>query len=199
MNEKNNAGKLTWLFIALLALFVAVLFYTGYTKSVNQDQELVTLVPWTFIIQIINLFIQVYLIKKFLFKPINEILEKRRKLADKTIREAREAQEEADSLKEQYESSLTNAHAQAAQIVSEAQKEAQVKADMMVREAQEEAAGIKARAAADIEQEKKKAINEAKDEIGGLAMDIAGKVVEKEINEADHKKLIDDFINKVGA
>ena len=55
------------------------------------------------------------------------------------------------------------------------------------------------RAAADIEQEKKKAINEAKDEIGGLAMDIAGKVVEKEINEADHKKLIDDFISKVGA
>ena len=199
MNEKNNAGKSTWLFIALLALFVAVLFYTGYTKSVNQDQELVTLVPWTFIIQIINLFIQVYLIKKFLFKPINEILEKRRKLADKTIREAREAQEEADSLKEQYENSLTNAHAQAAQIVSEAQKEAQVKADAMVREAQEEAAGIKARAAADIEQEKKKAINEAKDEIGGLAMDIAGKVVEKEINEADHKKLIEDFINKVGA
>jgi F-type H+-transporting ATPase subunit b len=199
MKEKNNAGKSTWLFIALLALFVAVLFYTGYTKSVNQDQDLVTLVPWTFIIQILNLFLQVYLIKKFLFKPINDILEKRKNLADKTIREAREAQSEADSLKEQYESNLTNAHAEAAQIVSDAQKEAQVKADTLVREAQEEAAGIKARAAADIEQEKKKAINEAKDEIGGLAMDIAGKVVEKEINEADHKKLIEDFINKVGA
>lgn len=199
MNEKKNAGKVAWFFIALLALFVAVLFYTGYTKSVNNDQDLVTLVPWTFIIQILNLFIQVYLIKKFLFKPINEILEKRRKLADKTIREAREAQSEADSLKEQYESSLTNAHAEAAQIVSEAQKEAQAKADNVVREAEETAANIKARAAADIEQEKKKAINEAKDEIGGLAMDIAGKVVEKEINEADHKKLIDDFISKVGA
>ncbi|MCR5671961.1 MAG: F0F1 ATP synthase subunit B [Butyrivibrio sp.] len=162
-------------------------------------QELVTLVPWTFIIQIINLFIQVYLIKKFLFKPINDILEKRRNLADKEIREAREAKDEADSLKEQYETSLTNAHAEAAQIVSDAQKEAQNKADTLVREAQEEVAGIKARAAADIEQEKKKAINEAKDEIGGLAMDIAGKVVEKEINESDHKKLIDDFINQVGA
>ena len=169
------------------------------TADAKQTQDLVTLVPWTFIIQIINLFIQVYLIKKFLFKPINEILEKRKNLADKSIREAREAQSEADSLKEQYEDSLTNAHAEAAKIVSEAQKEAQNKADSLVREAEEEAANIKARAAADIEQEKKKAINEAKDEIGGLAMDIAGKVVEKEINEADHKKLIDDFINKVGA
>ena len=169
------------------------------TADAKQTQDLVTLVPWTFIIQICNLFIQVYLIKKFLFKPINEILEKRKNLADKTIREAREAQSEADSLKEQYESSLTNAHAEAAQIVSDAQKEAQKKADTLVQEAQEEAASIKARAAADIEQEKKKAINEAKDEIGSLAMDIAGKVVEKEINESDHKKLIDDFLNKVGA
>ena len=164
-----------------------------------QTQELVTLVPWTFIIQIINLFIQVYLIKKFLFKPINDILEKRRNLADKAIKDARAAQEEADSLKNQYESSLTNAHAEAAQIVSDAQKEAQNKADTLVKEAQAEAASIKARAAADIEQEKKKAVNEAKDEIGSLAMEIAGKVVEKEINESDHKKLIDEFINQVGA
>ncbi|RKM57789.1 ATP synthase F0 subunit B [Butyrivibrio sp. XB500-5] len=170
-----------------------------FTAEAKNTQELVTLVPWTFIAQIINLFIQMYLIKRFLFKPINNILEKRKELADKEIREAREAKEEADSLKDQYESSLTNAHAEAAQIVSEAQKEAQSKADAMVKEAQQEASDIKARAAADIEQEKKKAINEAKDEIGGLAMDIAGKVVEKEINEADHKKLIDDFISKVGA
>ena len=170
-----------------------------FTADAKNTQELVTLVPWTFRAQIINLFIQMYLIKRFLFKPINNILEKRKELADKEIREAREAKEEADSLKDQYESSLTNAHAEAAQIVSEAQKEAQSKADAMVKEAQQEASDIKARAAADIEQEKKKAINEAKDEIGGLAMDIAGKVVEKEINEADHKKLIDDFISKVGA
>ena len=173
----------------------ALMMLTAETNT----QELVTLVPWTFIAQIINLFIQMYLIKRFLFKPINEILEKRKNLADKTIREAREAKEEADSLKDQYEDSLTSAHAEAAQIVSDAQKEAQNKVDALVKEAQEEAAGIKARAAADIEQEKKKAVNEAKDEIGSLAMDIAGKVVEKEINEADHKKLIDDFINKVGA
>ena len=162
-------------------------------------QALVTFAPWTVILTICNLFIQVALIKKFLFKPINEILEKRKNLADKEIREAREAREEADSLKDQYESSLTNAHAEAAKIVSEAQKEAQTKADALVHDAQKEAADIKARAAADIEQEKKKAINEAKDEIGGLAMDIAGKVVEKEINENDHKKLIEDFISKVGA
>ena len=156
------------------------------------------IIPWTFIAQILNLFIQVYLIKRFLFKPINEMLEKRRELADKEIREAREAKEEADGLKVQYEEGLSNAKTEAAQIVLNAQKEAQLRAEETVRKAQEQAAGIRRKAEADIAQEKKKAINEVKDEIGGLAMDIAGKVVEKEINEADHIKLIDEFIRKVG-
>lgn len=164
----------------------------------NGTQALVTIIPWTFIAQILNLFIQMYLIKRFLFKPINEVLEKRRQLADQEIREAREAKEEADGLKVQYEEGLANAKAEAAQIVQSAQKEAQIKADETLKQAQEHAAGIRRKAEADIAQEKKKAINEVKDEIGGLAMDIAGKVVEKEINEADHKKLIDEFIKNVG-
>ena len=53
-----------------------------------QVQDLVTIVPWTFIAQICNLFIQVYLIKRFLFKPVNQMLEKRRALADAEIQEA---------------------------------------------------------------------------------------------------------------
>ena len=39
----------------------------------GNTQELVTIIPWTFIAQILNLFIQMYLIKRFLFKPINEV------------------------------------------------------------------------------------------------------------------------------
>ena len=161
-------------------------------------QDLVGIVPWTFIMQICNLFIQLWLIKKFLFKPISEVLEKRRKLTDDELKGARESKEKAEAMKKEYESSLTTAQAEAAEIVASAQKEAQTKAENIVKEAEQQAAGIKARAEADIEQEKKKAINEAKDTIGGLAMDIAGKVVEKEINENDHKKLIDEFINNVG-
>ena len=51
---------------------------------------------------------------------------------------------------------------------------------------------------ADIAQERKKAVNEVKDEIGGMAMEIASKVVEREIKEADHQDLIDEFIKNVG-
>ena len=61
-----------------------------------QVQELVGIVPWNFIATICNLFIQVYLIKRFLFKPVNEMLEKRRAKADAEIQDAVKAKEEAD-------------------------------------------------------------------------------------------------------
>ena len=128
-----------------------------------QTQELVTIIPWTFIAQILNLFIQMYLIKRFLFKPINAMLDKRKAMADAEIQQARREKNEAMTLKSSYENSLTQAKAEA-----------------------------------DILQEKKKAVNDIKNEIGGIAMEIAGKVVEREINEEDHKKLIDEFIENVG-
>lgn len=163
-----------------------------------ETESLVTIVPWQFIATILNLFIQMWLIKKFLFKPINRVLEKRREMADKEITDAQSAKAEADSLKQQYEASIADAQSKATEIVQSAQKEAQARADGIVQKAQDEASSLKSKAEADIAQEKKKALNEVKDEIGGLAMDIAGKVVEKEINEEDHKKLIDEFIQGVG-
>lgn len=163
-----------------------------------ETQSLVTIVPWTFVATIINLFLTMLLVKKFLFKPINRILEQRRALSEKELTEARAAKAEADGLKAAYEESLSDAKAEAARILQDAQKEAQAKADQTIRDAQQQAAGIRLKAEADIAQEKKKAVNEAKDEIGGLAMDIAGKVVEKEIHEADHRRLIDEFLDHIG-
>ena len=79
-------------------------------------QDLVGIVPWTFIMQICNLFIQLWLIKKFLFKPISEVLEKRRKLTDDELKGARESKEKAEAMKKEYESSLTTAQAEAAEL-----------------------------------------------------------------------------------
>ena len=71
-------------------------------------------------------------------------------------------------------------------------------AEKLRTEARAQAAALKQKAEADIAQERKKAVNEVKDEIGGMAMEIASKVVEREIKEADHQDLIDEFIKNVG-
>ncbi|MBR6307244.1 ATP synthase F0 subcomplex B subunit [Lachnospiraceae bacterium YSD2013] len=161
-------------------------------------QDLVTIDPWTLIAQLLNLFIQVMLIKKFLFKPIREVLAKRKALADAELADAAKAKEEAESLKSEYEESMKQARDKANDILNTAQKSASQQSEEIIREANAQAVSIKAKAERDIEQERRKAVNEIKDEIGDMAMEIAGKVIGREINSSDHEKLIDDFINKVG-
>ena len=161
-------------------------------------QSLVGIIPWTFIAQICNLFIQVYLIKRFLFMPINEMLAKRKAMADAEIQDAIKAKDEANAMKSEYEQNMQEAKTKANEIVMTAQKTAAVQSEQMLREASEQAAAMKAKAESDIAQEKRKAVNEIKDEIGGMAVEIAGKVIEREICEEDHTKLIDEFISNVG-
>ena len=165
------------------------------TETATQD--LVT-INWTFIAQICNLFIQMFLIKKFLFKPVREILAKRQAKADADIREAEEAKTEAAAIKAEYEQNMLEAKEKANELLATAQKNAAAKSDEMLKEASSQAAAIKQKAEADIAQERRKAVNELKDEIGSMAMEIAGKVIEREISEKDHARLIDEYISNVG-
>ena len=161
-------------------------------------QALITLDGWTFLAQICNLMIQLVIFKKFLLKPIRQVIADRKAKADSEIADAQKLRAEAEAMKAEYEQNLQNARAEANEIVANAQKTATARGEEIVGEARAQAAALKQKAEADIAQERKKAVNEVKDEIGGMAMEIASKVVEREISEADHKDLIDEFIKNVG-
>ncbi len=160
--------------------------------------QLVSLAPWTLIAQWCNLLILVMLVKKFLFKPVMDILQQRQDEVDKIYADANKAKEDAKVLKADYENRLASAKEEAGEIVKTATANAQRKSNEMLEEAQAKASNLVVRAEAQIEQERKKAINEIKDEISGMAVDIASKVVEREISAKDHEKLIEDFIKNVG-
>ena len=157
-------------------------------------QALITLDGWTFLAQICNLMIQLVIFKKFLLKPIKQVIADRKAKADSEIADAQKLRTEAEAMKAEYEQNLQNACTEANQIVAAAQKTATARSEEIVGEARAQAAALKQKAEADIAQERKKAVNEVKDEIGGIAMEIASKVVEREISEKDHKDLIDEFI-----
>ena len=161
-------------------------------------QALITLDGWTFLAQICNLMIQLVIFKKFLLKPIKQVIADRKAKADSEIADAQKLRTEAEAMKAEYEQNLQNARTEANQIVAAAQKTATARSEEIVGEARAQAAALKQKAGADIAQERKKAVNEVKDEIGGIAMEIASKVVEREISEKDHKDLIDEFIKNVG-
>lgn len=161
-------------------------------------QSLVAVEPITLIATICNLFVQMFIIKKFFLNKILAVLDQRRSAADQQIAEAKEAKAEALNIKKTYEQNMLQATAQANEILQSAQKTAAERSEKIIGEAQQQAAQIKSKASADIAQEKKKAINDAKNEISGLAMAIAGKIVERELGEGDQAKLIDRFIDELG-
>ena len=135
-------------------------------------QALITLDGWTFLAQICNLMIQLVIFKKLLLNPVKKVIAERKAKADSQIADAEKLRTEAEAMKAEYEQNLQNARTEANQIVAAAQKTAAARSE--------------------------EAVNEVKDEIGGMAMEIASKVVEREIKEADHQDLIDEFIKNVG-
>ena len=161
-------------------------------------QSLVAVEPLTLIATICNLFVQLFIIKKFFLDKILDVLDKRRAAADKQILDAQNAKDEALAIKQTYEQNMLEATARANEIISQAQKTATERSDKIIGEANQQAAQIKSKASADIAMEKKKAINDAKNEISDLAMAIAGKVVDRELSNQDHAKLIDQFIEELG-
>ena len=161
-------------------------------------QALITLDGWTFVAQICNLMIQLVIFKKLLLNPVKKVIAERKAKADSQIADAEKLRTEAEAMKAEYEQNLQNARNEANQIVASAQKTAAARSEELLGEARAQAAALKQKAEADIAQERKKAVNEVKDEIGGMAMEIASKVVEREIREEDHKDLIDEFIKNVG-
>ena len=161
-------------------------------------QSLVTVNPVTLIAQICNLFIQLLIVKIFFLDKIKAVLDKRRETADKQIADADAAKSEAAAIKQTYEENMRQAKTKADDMILSAQKTAAQRSEEIISQAQKQAAQIKTKAASDIEMEKKKAINEAKNEISELAMAIAGKVVGRELNDADQDGMIDRFIEELG-
>ena len=161
-------------------------------------QSLVTVNPVTLIAQICNQFLQLLVFKIFFLDKIKAILDQRREAADKQITEAENAKAEAMTIKKTYEQNMLQAKAKADDLLQTAQRTANSRSEEIIAQAQQQAAQIKSKAADDIALEKKKAINEAKDEISDLAMAIAGKVVGRELNAGDQAEMIDRFIDELG-
>ena len=161
-------------------------------------QSLVAVNPVTLIAQICNLFITLFVFKKFFWNKVLDILDQRREAADKEITDAQNARQEAMTIKATYEENMRQSKAKADALLVSAQQTATLRGEEIIQDAQRAAVQIKQKAEADIAQEKKKAINDAKNEISEMALAIAGKVVGRELNAADQSALVDSFINGLG-
>jgi len=136
-------------------------------------------------------------IKKYLWKPMTDLIESRKEIIVSELDDAKKSNEQAQFFKAQAESDLNGARGEAREFVETAKRNAEKVKVEIIEEARTEADRLKAQADLDIAQDKAEAREEIKKEIVNVAFELANKVVEKEINDEDHQKLVSDFISEV--
>ena len=147
---------------------------------------------------IINLVIFYLLLKKFLFKPVMGIMEKREKMIADGLQNATDTQNEAKQLKADYEKALSGAKEQSSQIVDKAHAEAKKEYNRILSEANEKAGIMLENAKKTIEVERQQTMNTLQSEIAGLAMQAAKKIVDEKTENQGNKGIYDQFLEGVG-
>ena len=152
---------------------------------------------WTMLFAWCNLLILYFFLRKLLFKPVKNMIDSRQKEIDDLYADAEEKKAKANEMAAEYEEKLSHAKEESEEILRDALRRTQLKEEEILREADATARRTLKRAEEQVELEKKRAINEVKDEVSGLAIEIATAVIGRDVDEREHAALIDDFIAKM--
>jgi F-type H+-transporting ATPase subunit b len=163
-----------------------------------QSLDIISVNFWQILISLCNLLIIFLIMKKFLFGPVQAMMKTRREQVDKIYSDADESRTSANQMKQEYEQKMASARQEADTLIKTATQTAQRKSDQIVSEANSQASHVKQKAEEEIAQQKKQMLQDIRSEISGLAVDIASKVVEREINQKDYDGFVDEFIQNVG-
>ena len=153
---------------------------------------------WTMIFAWCNLLILYVALKKLLFTPVKKMIDSRQKEVDDMYSNAEAAEANAKAMKSEYETKLSRAEEESEEILRIAQRKAILKEEEILKEAAVEATRIRDRASEEIELEKKRMLGEIKDEVSGMAVDIASALIGREVSGKEHERFIDDFIDELG-
>lgn len=147
---------------------------------------------------IINFAILYFILRRFLFKPVNNAIDTRQHEIINKITKTEEDRKKAEELRKENEDKLRLAKQEGKSIVEDYKVKADKVSTDILQEARQEAETIIERARVEAEREKEKAADEIKNQIVDLAVVLSSKALEESANEEQHRRLIKDFIAKVG-
>ena len=160
-----------------------------------QNLSVISVNFWQIVISLVNLLILTWIIKRFLYKPVKKMLDARRAAIDADYAQAKAAREEAEEDRLNYEAAMAAAKQTGDQIIADANRTAEFRSNEILAEARERASEIRRQAEVDAVLERKKAEAEMKHEIANVSAQLTGKLLQREINEEDHRSLIDSFLD----
>ena len=184
--------KLTTAIAGVIALAGAA---TAHAAGDNPMQPNPGLQVWT-LVAFLGLF---FLLAKFTFKPIAQALDRRSQLIKVAIDEAEKQRADAKKLMDDYQKQLADARSEAGKIIEEARQLGEKVRKEVVEKANAEASATVQRAQEEIQRQQEKSVQELKDTVAGLSVQIASRVLEKEVNAATHRQLVDNLIRDLAA
>ncbi len=153
--------------------------------------------PGLFIWTILTFLILLGLLTKFAWKPLLGMLKKREDTIRQSLDDAEKARRELEQLQQKSEELITEARVEARKIVAEGKAAGeQLKSDTL-ETARQQADGLLKNAEKQIQAETDKAIAEIKKEVVDLSLEVAGKLIRKNLSKADNQTLIDETVNSV--
>lgn len=146
----------------------------------------------------INVFILFFGLSYMLFNPVREVLKKRKQKIAGELKNAADDKQAAHAMKEEYETRLREVKLEAEAILEEARKQARQREAEILAQAKEEADRIVKRGNREVELERKKALDDMKEQIISIASAMAGKVVASSIDLTVQDALIDETLREMG-
>ncbi|WP_379129950.1 F0F1 ATP synthase subunit B [Paenibacillus sp. sgz500958] len=151
------------------------------------------------VLAIIAFTILYLLLNKYAFGPLFSVMEKRRELVLQQMDEASKTREQAVSYVEEQKQALQQARQEAQSIIQQSQATSNNQVDRILEQAKAEAARLKDEAVRDIENEKNKAVDALRSELGTASVRIASKLLEKEVRaDGEQEQLVDQYLKEVG-
>ena len=198
MNNRANKAK-AWLALTGAATSASLAFPA--LAFAEQKEGIAVIIPDMVetVPMLIAFIVLVIILWKFGWPMFEGMLEKREKTIAEALEKSEEARIESERVLAEYQKQLSDAKAQAAKIVADAKETGEaVRADI-TKQAQEESAAMIEKARAAIEAEKQTAMNDLRNSVADLSVDVASRLVANDLSDDEHRKIIERYLNEAGS
>ena len=163
--------------------------------DINKHQDLLT-INWNLIFSIITVLVLILILKHFFFEKVKKFMDERKAKVEEQFQKAEEAENQAREKLDEYNEILAGAEKEKRVIIADAMENAKLQANSVLDEARKEASDIREKSRLQIEREKIAARKEIHNEVGDLAVQLAEKILESELDEDAQASVIDEIISK---
>ena len=152
----------------------------------------------TYFAQIASFLVLVWILKKFAWQPLMNMMEKRRQFIEDNLANAEQERKEAERIRLEYQEEMLKARQDAQVIIEKAVKSSEERSVEILAEARKETEKMKQAALADIERERDKAISDVRAQVVELSIAVAEKIIQQKLDMKGQEALIEQFIQEVG-